>query len=94
MGDAQPSWILPTKKLVYAIQFDREPVASVDRLVSLVMQQKVLTGPPEEYLSSVRRALDSSERFADLIPQPHPEHTIREFLVVFEQRLAESIGNG
>lgn len=94
MGEAKPAWVLPVQKLVYAIQFDREPVESVERLVGLVLQQKALTGPPAEYLASARQALDSSVRFADLIPQPHSEETIREFLAAFAQRLAKSIETG
>jgi hypothetical protein len=73
--------------LIYPIQFDADPLLSVDRVMECVVARSALGGSPAMYLHAVRKALASQDRIATLIPQDHPESVIRGFLAEVERRL-------
>lgn len=87
-------WTTHVTGLVYAVQFDRQPVDAVDRLMELIVATDVLPGSPEEYLMAVRSALASTVRLAELVPQPHTEGALRKLLRILEGRLDSWVREG
>lgn len=78
--------------LLYVVQFQRDPVSAVEHALQQTVDRRALGASPEQYLAAVRAALASNEGLATLIPQSHPEVTVRDFLRAVEQRLAERGG--
>jgi hypothetical protein len=76
--------------LVYPIQFDRDPIDGVDRVLEQVVRARALNASPEQYAAAVQAALQSDERLSLLIPQPHPESVIRAYLAEVGQRLTNA----
>ena len=76
------------RALIYPVQFERDPLDGVDRVVRAALAEGVLGAPPERCLALLRSALASDERLAQLIPQDHPEEAIRRFLAEVERRLS------
>jgi hypothetical protein len=80
--------------VVYAVQFDPQPIDAVDRLMELIVATDVLSGSPEEHLAAVRSALASTVRLAELVPQPHTEGALRKMLRALEDRLDSWVREG
>lgn len=80
--------------MVDAVQFERQPIDGLDRLMELIVATDVFRGAPEAYHSSVREALRSTELIAELLPQPHTEGALRKLLVALEVRLDEWVREG
>lgn len=76
------------RALIYPIQFDRNPVDGVERVLKLVVDAGALGVTPVEYLASTKAALASSEKLSKLIPQGHSEKAIRRYLTKIQQRLS------
>lgn len=87
-------WRRYVTSVVYAVQFDREPVDAVDRLLELIVATDVLPGGPRDHLAAIRVALASTVRLADLVPQPHTEGALRKLLRVLEGRLDSWVRHG
>lgn len=73
--------------LIYPIQFDRNPLDGVDRVLKQVVMQDAMDTPAQEYVASITAALDSPEQLSGLIPQDHPEPVIRAYLSEVRRRL-------
>jgi hypothetical protein len=73
--------------LIYGVQFDTNPLDGVNRVLQQVVQAGALSATPNQYLQSIRKALASKTKLAELIPQGHSEETIRLFLKELEQRI-------
>jgi len=87
-------WRRYVTSVVYAVQFDRQPVDAVDRLLELIVATDVLPGGPRDHLAAIRVALASTVRLADLVPQPHTEGALRKLLRVLEGRLDSWVRHG
>ena len=81
-------WRPYVRALIYPVQFERDPLHGLDRVLESVEAGGVLDASPERCLGAVRTALASDEGLAELIPQGHSEDAIRRFLSELEQRLA------
>lgn len=69
------------RALVYPVQFDDDPAADgVDRVADQVVRRGALGGSPAEYRDAILAGLAGDEPLAELIPQDHPEATIRRYL--------------
>ena len=77
--------------LIYPIQFDENPVDGVDRVLKLVVGTQALGAMAEQYARAIEAALQSDERLALLIPQPHPESVIRTYLADVRRSLADYV---
>lgn len=73
--------------LVYPIQFARNPVDHVERVIHDVTPHAGVQAPPEDYILVISRALQSSDGLSKLIPQPHSELVIRDYLVAVQRFL-------
>ncbi|MGH3734574.1 MAG: hypothetical protein ACRDT6_02960 [Micromonosporaceae bacterium] len=87
MAQAPQGWLPAVTGIVYAVQFDQRPIDAVDRLLELIVATDVLPGSPERYAAAIPAALASSDRLADLVPQPHSEGAIRQLLDALGKRL-------
>lgn len=75
------------RALVYPVQFERNPIDGVDRVVGLIAGGRALSGSADEYAVAVDAALRSDEHLAALIPQPHSETLIRAYLAELRKHL-------
>src|SRR4030095_1010919 len=82
-------WKAHVRALIYPIQFEKNPLDGMDRVLEQVVKAGALGATPQEFLSSVRTALTSQIDLARLIPQDHSELTIRIFLAEVERRLQD-----
>ena len=82
------SWDVCVRALLYSVQFERDPLDGIDRVLERVVRRGALGFSPENYLENVRAALASDASLASLLPQPHAEPVVRHYLREFEQRLA------
>ena len=91
MNDKSDDWKPYVRALIYPIQFDPDPIQGIDRVLEFVVQRGALGASTARYLASVRKALASRSHLAKLIPQDHPEATIRQFLLELEHRLTAMV---
>jgi hypothetical protein len=86
MSDHRPH----IRALLYTVQFRGDPSApdSVEHALDQVVRRGALGADAARYLQSVRAALASDESVSTLIPQDHPEETVRAFLREVERRLS------
>ena len=68
------------RALIYPVQFERDPVEGIDRVLDQIVRGGALGGNAAEYAAAVDAALRSDEPLALLIPQPHSESVIRTYL--------------
>jgi hypothetical protein len=80
-------WRGHIRALLYPVQFAATPLDGVDRVLRTVVMAGALNATPQQYLRSIRAALASPIDLARLIPQPHPDATIRAYLAELERRL-------
>jgi hypothetical protein len=81
------AWTGHIRALIYGVQFDKNPLDGIDRILRQVVLAGALSATPEQYLASIRSALASDTPLAELIPQPHSEEVIRRYLLEFEHRI-------
>ena len=74
--------------LIYPIQFERDPIEGVDRVLEIVVGRQAMGATREDFAAAVDVALSSDESLAKLIPQPHSEAVIRAYLAELQKRLA------
>jgi hypothetical protein len=75
------------RALLYPILFQENPLEAVDRVLKTVVDRQALGATPAEYLEAVRNALASESLLGEILPQPHSEKTLREFLAKVANRL-------
>jgi len=73
--------------LLYPVQFERDPLDGIDRVIEVVVQRRALDASPAEYAAAVDAALQSDEPLAQRIPQPHSEAVVRTYLAALRPRL-------
>jgi hypothetical protein len=73
--------------LLYPVQFERDPVDGIERVLDVVVRTRALNASPEQYAHAVDAALGSDEQLALLIPQPHSESVIRSYLAQIRMHL-------
>jgi hypothetical protein len=87
-GGGPDPWDGSIRALLYPVQFERDPLDGIDRVMEEVVQKRALGLAPADYLALVRAALASDAGLASLLPQPHPEAVVRRYLGEVERRLA------
>lgn len=92
-GEPDP-WDGCIRALLYPVQFERDPLDGIDRVMELVVRRRALGLAPADYLALVRAALASEAELASLLPQPHPEPVVRHYLREVERRLAAEPAGG
>jgi hypothetical protein len=83
----QDDWKPLLRAIIYVVQFDADPTRAVDRVLSQIIDKGVLGASRQAYRDALAQALASDDTLATLIPQPHPETTIRQYLALLYQRL-------
>jgi hypothetical protein len=82
---AEP-WKGHIRAVLYGVQFDKDPLDGIDRVMQQVVLDGALGATPKQYLESIQTALASQASLADLLPQPHSEDTVRRYLAELERR--------
>jgi hypothetical protein len=85
----QHDWMPLLRALIYVVQFEADPTQAVDRVLTQVIEAGVLGATRQAYRVALAQALASDVALATLIPQPHPETTIRQYIALLSQRLQE-----
>jgi hypothetical protein len=94
-GTSEPNpWDGCIRALLYPVQFEREPLDGIDRVMAQVVRKEALDLAPADYLALVRAALASETELESLLPQPHPERVVRQYLREVERRLAAEQASG
>ena len=81
------TWKGHIRAVLYGVQFEKNPLDGLDRVMQRVVQAGALAAPPERYLASIQTALAGETPLAELIPQPHSEETVRRYLRALEHRI-------
>ncbi|MGH7390454.1 MAG: hypothetical protein ACREM3_13500 [Candidatus Rokuibacteriota bacterium] len=82
-----PDWRPAIRALLYVVQFAEDPAAAADHAIEVVVDRGALGVTRDDYRSDIAAALASGEPLAKLIPQPHPEDSVRLFLGAILARL-------
>jgi hypothetical protein len=85
----QDAWMPLLRAVIYVVQFDPVPAQALERVLEQVIDRGALGATREMYRDALAEALASNEPLATLIPQPHSETTIREYIELLYQRLYE-----
>jgi hypothetical protein len=80
----------PIQILIYPVQFEKDPKDGIKRVVEFVIQEETAGMSPEKYIAAIKSALISTEDLSTLIPQPHSDSTIRDYLRDLERALADN----
>jgi hypothetical protein len=80
------------RSLIYPVQFEKDPNNGIERVVEFIIEDVALgVGVSrEKYIAAIKSALNSTEELSTLIPQPHSDLVIREFLRELERTLAHN----
>jgi hypothetical protein len=81
------SWTGHIRAVLYGIQFERNPLDGIDRILEQVVRGGALGATPKQYLESIQSALASGRPLAELLPQGHSEETIRRYLTELAHRI-------
>jgi hypothetical protein len=74
--------------LIYPVQFEKDPKDGIGRVIEFVVRDKILS--PAEFIAAIKSALNSTEELSTLIPHPHSESIIRDYLRELERALTHS----
>lgn len=74
--------------LLYPIIFETNPLEAVDRTMAMVVDAGGMESSPEEFLAAIQAGLASRERLSELLPQPHGESAVREYLAAMAARIS------
>ena len=66
--------------LIYPIQFDKEPVQGIDRVLKMVVFADHLKLQVPDVIAAIDAGLASDAKLSELIPQGHSEAVIRDYL--------------
>ena len=83
----QHDWTPLLRAVIYVVQFDADPTQAIDRVLTQVIEPKGLGATREAYRAALVQAMASDETLAALVPQPHSETIIRQYLALLYQRL-------
>jgi hypothetical protein len=87
MSDA---WQGNIRAMLYGVQFEKDPLNGIDRIMRRVVYGGALGCTPQQYLEAIETALASNVMLSELLPQDHPEATVRAFLSEIRNRLTQS----
>jgi hypothetical protein len=73
--------------LLYAVQFEKNPLDAVDRVITYTIAKNGVSTVPDDYRRAIESALASEAPLAGLLPQPHPEPVVRAYLAEVGRRL-------
>lgn len=74
--------------VVYPIMFEPDPVTVLDRVLNhVVFRSDDKARDADEMLAAIEAGLAGQEKLAELLPQDHPEATIRRYLAEAARRL-------
>lgn len=73
--------------LLYPVIFAPDPLDSIDWTYRVIVEARGLDASPEDYVEAIRRGLASSEKLANILPQPHSEEVVRAYLTALEQKI-------
>ena len=73
--------------LIYPIQFEKNPIDGIDRVVYQVVNAEHLKVSLSEVTAAIDSGLASPARLSELIPQRHFEAVVRRFLSALRNRL-------
>ena len=85
-------WRPALRALLYVVQCADAPVAAADHTIQVVVACRALGATRAAYRADIATALASPESLGTLIPQPHPEETVRRFLRTVLDRLSTECG--
>jgi hypothetical protein len=68
------------RAVIYPIQFEKEPVDSVDHIFELLNNDQLPQASIGEYADAINSALESDKELSALVPQGHNEEVIRSYL--------------
>ena len=88
----QDEWKSLIRALIYPIQFEKNALDGVDRVMKTIISKHALGARELEYEKAIETGLTSKEPLALLIPQPHSEDAIRNFLKEISRHLRKSTG--
>ena len=77
------------RALLYPVIFEHDPIEGIDRVLDVVVHARALRSSPEDYLAAIDAALGSDEDLATLVPQPHSDAAVRQYLEELRSRLSE-----
>ena len=77
------------RALLYPVIFDHDPIESIDRVLDVVVRSRALRSSPSDYLAAINAALGSHEDLATLLPQPHSDAAVRQYLEALRSRLSD-----
>jgi hypothetical protein len=80
-------WMPLLRAVIYVVQFEADPTQAVDRVIAQVIEAGALGASRQAYRDALAQALASDEPLATLIPQPHSEATIRQYVALLSQSL-------
>jgi len=84
---SEASWKPYIRVLLYPAQFESSPKGSVEKLLDCTVATETWRGSAQNFRKSIDLALASREDLARLIPQPHSDSALREYLSVVKERL-------
>jgi hypothetical protein len=87
---AEGKWWTPLiRACLYVVMFEHDPLLSVDRVIQMIRNGKLLAGTPEEYAQAIREALSSDAVLSALVGEVNPdsEATWRSYLAELGRRL-------
>ncbi len=73
--------------LIYPVQFEREPVQGIDRVLRMVVFADHLNLQVRDVIAAIDEGLASDAKLSELIPQGHSEAIIRDYLTALRIRL-------
>jgi hypothetical protein len=87
-GDRQQGLI---RALLYVVMFQQHPAEAIAHAINKVVRVHALGATEEEYLHAIRSALASSLHLSELLPQPHSEMVVRNFLAHLASELQSQV---
>jgi hypothetical protein len=82
------------RTLIYPVQFEQDPKNGIERVIELVIQDKMMGVSREKYIAAIKSALIGTEELSTLIPQSHSDSEIRDYLRELERTLTHSDRKG
>jgi hypothetical protein len=77
------------RAVLYPVQFDRQPVVGIERVLKQVIGREALQATASEYMDAIALALESrDEKLSAIIPGTHSEGTVRFYLQQLSAALA------
>lgn len=69
------------RMIIYPVQFESNPMNAVDRVIALLKRSENADRLSQAAVrEAIEHGLASDAALENLIPQPHSEHVIRDFL--------------